>query len=65
MNKELFAIKGYATNEDIVFLKGDVVKILNTEEGWVNLEGIAGWCKGIEMSFSPKIIAECFSSVKE
>ena len=65
MNKNLFAIKGYSTNENVVFLKGDVVEILGIEEGNVDLIGVAGWCNGIEMNFSPKIIAECFSSVKE
>ena len=65
ISKELFAIKGYATAENVVFLKGDVVEVLGVEEGNVELIGVAGWCKGIEMNFTPKIIAEHFSSIKE
>jgi hypothetical protein len=65
MNRNLFAIKGYATGEDVVFLKGDAVEVLGTEEGSVDLIGVEGWCIGTEMTFTPKIIAECFSSIKE
>lgn len=65
INKALFAIKGYATDENVVFLKGDVVEVLGTEEGLVDLIGVSGWCKGIEITLIPKIIAEHFSTVKE
>ena len=54
--------KGYFTEENVVFLTGDIVKVISTEEGMVYLEGDSGWCKGIEMSFSPKIITECFKT---
>jgi hypothetical protein len=64
MNRKLFAIKGYATNENVVFLKGDVVEVLGTEEGSVDLIGIDGWCVGTEMTFLTKMIAEYFSSVE-
>jgi hypothetical protein len=56
----LKAIKGYASEENVVFLTGDKVKVLGTEEGLVDLIGVDGWCNGIEMNFSPKIVAECF-----
>ena len=58
----LECIKGYFTEENVVFLEGDVVKVISVEEGMIYLEGIFGWCKGIEMSFSPRIIAECFKT---
>ena len=58
----LQATKGYFTEENVVFLTGDIVKIISTEEGMVYLEGDSGWCKGIEMNFSPKIITECFKT---
>jgi hypothetical protein len=57
---QLKAIKGYATEENVVFLTGDKVEVLGVEEGWIDLIGIDGWCNGIEMSFTPKIVAECF-----
>lgn len=53
----LKCIKGYATNETIVYLQGDIAKIVDTEEGMVHLEGIHGWCNGTEFNFIPKIIA--------
>jgi hypothetical protein len=56
----LKAIKGYATEENVVFLTGDKVEVLGNEEGLVDLIGIDGWCNGIEMSFNPKVVAECF-----
>jgi hypothetical protein len=63
--KNLIAIKGYASEENVVFLQGDVVTVLATEEGWVDLVGVRGWCAGIEMSFAPKVIAECFASIED
>ena len=59
----LECIKGYFTEENVVFLEGDVVEVLSVEEGMVYLEGVSGWCKGIEMNFSPRIIAECFKTI--
>jgi hypothetical protein len=63
--KNLIAIKGYATEENVVFLQGDIVEVLGTEEGMVDLIGIGGWCNGIEMNLTPKVIAECFASIED
>jgi len=60
MSMILKAIKGYASEENVVFLTGDKVEVVNVEEGWVELIGISGWCKGVEMNFTPKIIVEHF-----
>jgi len=65
MNKNLFAIKSYATEENVVFLRGDIVEVLGIEEGSVDLIGIEGWCEGIEITLSTKTIGEHFSSIKE
>jgi len=64
MKKEqyLYATKGYYTNENIVFMKNDLVKVTNVEKGMVYLEGIKGWCEGIEMNFIPKVIADHFET---
>ncbi len=56
----LEAIKGYSTDENVIFLTGDTVKLIDAEEGVVYLEGVSGWCRGIELSFSTKIVAEYF-----
>ena len=56
----LEAIKGYSTDENVVFLAGDTVKLIDAEEGVIFLEGVSGWCNGTELSLSPKIVTECF-----
>jgi hypothetical protein len=65
MNKSLIAIKGYATEENVVFLQGDMVEVTDHEEGMVYLLGVSGWCNGVEMNFIPKVVAECFASVED
>jgi hypothetical protein len=66
MNKSLIAIKGYATEENVVFLQGDMVEVTSFgEEGMVYLLGVSGWCNGTEMNFIPKVVAECFASVED
>ena len=47
---KLECIKGYSTDENVVFLNGDTVIINKMEEGIVYLEGLSGWCKGVEIS---------------
>lgn len=55
-------IKGIASNEIVMVVKGDVVKIgpYPIEEGIVHLEGVSGWCKGTELSFNPKLFVSNF-----
>jgi hypothetical protein len=65
MKQNLIAIKGYATEEDVAFLQGDLVEVIGREEGMVYLLGVYGWCKGVEMNFIPKVVAECFASVED
>ena len=57
---KLEVIKGYSTNENVVFLQGDIVEVIGTEEGAIELIGVEGWCEGIEMNFSPRVISEYF-----
>jgi len=49
-------IKGMAdsSNINVVVMQGDVVKFIESDEGEVLVEGIAGWCKGMELSFNPR-----------
>ena len=65
MKQSLIAIKGYATEEDVAFLQGDLVEVIGHEEVMVYLLGVYGWCKGVEMNFIPKVVAECFASVED
>jgi hypothetical protein len=59
----LEAIKGYATNENLVFMEGDVVDVIDVEEGMIYLLGKWGWCGGTEMNFTPEIIATHFKYI--
>jgi hypothetical protein len=65
MKQSLIAIKGYATDENVVFLQGDIVEVTDCEEGMVYLLGVSGWSNGIEMNFSPRVIAESFASIED
>ena len=50
---KLECIKGYAHEEGIVCLQGDIVVFNGTDDGIVE-------CEGIEITFSPQIVAEHF-----
>ena len=52
--------KGMADAEDLnVFvMQQDVVEVTTVEEGFVHVIGIAGWCNGVELSFTPKQFTE-------
>jgi hypothetical protein len=49
-------IKGMATSDNlnVVVMQGDIVELFPNDEGEVLVEGIAGWCKGVELTFSPR-----------
>lgn len=64
MKQSLIAIKGYATEENVVFLQGDIVEVTDHEEGMVYLLGVSGWCNGVEMNFVPRVVVECFASIE-
>ena len=57
-------IKGMATSDDVsvVVMQGDVVELISTDEGEVMVEGISGWCKGFELTFSPRGFITHFKS---
>jgi hypothetical protein len=35
-------------------MEGDWVKLVSTDEGEVVVKGIAGWCTGFELTFTPR-----------
>lgn len=53
-------IEGYATDENLVVAQGDILQFIESEEGMLYFKGTAGWCKGIEINFIPKIVAKHF-----
>jgi hypothetical protein len=55
-------IKGASdlNNLNVIVMQGDIVICNGVEEGLVEIEGIAGWCEGVELCFTPKQFTECF-----
>jgi hypothetical protein len=61
---KLKCIKGVATDHYIVCLQDDVVEVIAVDENDIVVHGWAGWCKGHEINFTAKEIANnfCFFS---
>jgi hypothetical protein len=58
-------IKGMVDKEDInvIVMQGDVVNKVGSGAGEVEVEGVAGWCKGFELTFTPKQFVEHFKVI--
>lgn len=58
-------IKGMADsdNVNVVVMQGDVVSVIETSEGDILVNGEAGWCEGVELSFTPKQFVEHFKVI--
>lgn len=58
-------IKGMSDNENvnIVVMQGDIVKFIEQNEGEILVEGLAGWCNGFELYFTPKQFVEHFQVI--
>jgi hypothetical protein len=58
-------IKGMADsdNVNVVVMQGDIVIFNEVNEGDVLVEGVAGWCKGVELNFTPKQFTEHFKVI--
>lgn len=58
-------IKGMSDNENvnIVVMQGDIVKFIEQNEGEILVEGLAGWCNGFELCFTPKQFVEHFQVI--
>jgi len=59
-------IKGLATSDNIsvVVMQGDWVELVSTDEGEVLVNGVAGWCNGFELTFSPREFTTHFKSIQ-
>jgi hypothetical protein len=44
-------------------MMGDVVQFIENEEGMIYVEGIVGWCKGLELNFTPQQFVDHFMFV--
>ena len=64
MNKEkemkFKCIKGVANEKRIYAMQGDVVKLVEVNDGEVIVMGDAGWCKNECLTFTPIQFAEHF-----
>lgn len=58
-------IKGMADSDNInvVVMQGDIVIFNQHSEGDVYVEGVAGWCEGFELNFTPKQFVEHFKVI--
>jgi hypothetical protein len=63
-NYTVVCIKGIADsdNVNIICMKGDVVRVIEVNEGDILVEGEEGWCEGVELSFNPKQFVEHFET---
>lgn len=63
MKNKFQCIKGLAENGYVIVMQGDVVEFKESEEGMIYVNGIAGWCKGLELNFIPQQFVECFKVI--
>ena len=63
--KKFECIKGMADskNTNVIVMQGDVVVFDGSDEGEVCVTGIAGWCTGFELIFTPKQFVEHFKCI--
>ena len=60
-------IKGMvdSSNINVIVMQGDIVKFIENGVGEVLVEGIAGWCFGMELSFSARDFVFYFKVIYE
>ena len=48
--------KGFATsdNMNVIVMESDVVELISTGEGDITVKGVAGWCNGAQLTFTPR-----------
>ena len=66
MIKDKFeCIKGLEDNENlnVIVMQGDIVELVEMEEGDIYVEGIRGWCSGFEINFTPSQFVNHFKSI--
>jgi len=58
-------IKGLESvdNLSVVVMQGDVVELVDHEDGDICVEGIKGWCSGFELNFTPSQFVTHFKSI--
>ena len=66
MIKDKFeCIKGLTDSENmnVIVMQGDIVELVDQEEGDIYVEGIRGWCSGFELNFTPSQFVTHFKSI--
>ena len=58
-------IKGLETTDNlsVIVMQGDIVELVDHEEGDICVEGIRGWCSGFELNFTPRQFVSHFKSI--
>ena len=57
-------IKGMADrdNVNVICMQGDLVEVIEINEGEILVEGAEGWCRGFEICFTPREFVDHFAS---
>lgn len=65
MSKKFECIKGMADHEDVnvIVMQGDIVEFIESGEGEILVEGIHGWCCGLELNFTPSQFVKHFKII--
>jgi hypothetical protein len=59
--KSIVSVNVNNTQEEIVCLQGDIIVFNgNNKDEILIFEGVEGWCEGIKLHLTPKIVAEHF-----
>lgn len=58
-------IRGLADNENmnVIVMQGDIVELVDHEDGEICVEGIKGWCSAHELFFTPSQFVTHFKSI--
>jgi hypothetical protein len=64
-NTKFECIRGFADkdNMNVIVMQGDIVNLDSVDEGWIECTGVAGFCEGFILSFTPRQFAENFKGI--
>ena len=63
-NQMYQAFKGKTSpdNEIVLWLKGDKIKVLDAIAGEIHVEGVSGWCAGVDLYLTPRDFVKHFET---
>lgn len=63
MKFECISGKADNNNINVIVMQGDIVELVEVNEGSVVVKGVAGFCKGRELTFTPNAFSHCFKVI--